>query len=153
MATNIPAPDDDTMDSTSTPSGNGKPTKAGRNSKGKGRERREVQALLERGRVKGFLTYDEVNDALPPEMVTSEQIDDLMVWLGNEDIEVVDQASQVKRRPEAQKVKTPTLPPAASEEYRFLADRLGYSADLERLRADLNRHPTFVQQLSVRLLG
>ncbi|MBK6581143.1 MAG: RNA polymerase sigma factor RpoD [Sandaracinaceae bacterium] len=116
MATNIPAPDDDTMDSTSTPSGNGKPTKAGRNSKGKGRERREVQALLERGRVKGFLTYDEVNDALPPEMVTSEQIDDLMVWLGNEDIEVVDQASQVKRRPEAQKVKTPTLPPAASED-------------------------------------
>ncbi|WP_343425089.1 hypothetical protein [Candidatus Amarolinea dominans] len=46
-----------------------------------------------------------------------------------------------------------TVPPAASEEYRFLADRLGYSADLERLRADLNRHPTFVQQLSVRLLG
>ena len=46
-----------------------------------------------------------------------------------------------------------TVPPAASEEYRFLADRLGYGADLERLRADLNRHPTFVQQLSVRLLG
>jgi glutamate-ammonia-ligase adenylyltransferase len=46
-----------------------------------------------------------------------------------------------------------TVPPADSEEYRFLADRLGYGAELERLRADLNRHPTFVQQLSVRLLG
>ena len=46
-----------------------------------------------------------------------------------------------------------TVPPPGSEEYRFLADRLGFGADLERLRADLTRHPTFVQQLSVRLLG
>ncbi len=76
---------------------NGKATVSGKpNGKGKNRERKEVQGLLERGRSKGFLTYDEVNDALPPEMVTSEQIDDLMVLLGGEDIEVVDAASQYK---------------------------------------------------------
>jgi hypothetical protein len=51
----------------------------------KGRERKEVQMLLERGRVQGHLTYDELNDALPPDMVTSDQIDDLMVWLRSED--------------------------------------------------------------------
>ena len=43
-----------------------------------------LEKLVEAGKNKGFLTYDEVNDALPPEMVTSEQIDDLMVWLGND---------------------------------------------------------------------
>ena len=47
----------------------------------KGRERKEVQVLLERGRMQGHLTYDELNEALPPDMVTSDQIDDLMVWL------------------------------------------------------------------------
>jgi len=62
----------------------------------KSRERKEVQALLDKGKAKGFLTYDEVNDALPPEMVTSEQIDDLMMLLADEDIEVVDAASQVR---------------------------------------------------------
>ena len=49
----------------------------------KGRERKEVQLLLERGRMQGHLTYDELNEALPPDMVTSDQIDDLMVWLGD----------------------------------------------------------------------
>ncbi len=46
-----------------------------------------------------------------------------------------------------------TVPPAASEEYRFLAARLGYGADLEALQADLDRHTAFVQQLNRRLLG
>jgi len=62
----------------------------------KNRERKEVQALLDKGKAKGFLTFDEVNDALPPEMVTSEQIDDLMMLLADEDIEVVDAASQAR---------------------------------------------------------
>src|SRR5688500_13091343 len=61
----------------------------GSNGKARGRERKEVQQLIEKGRTKGFLTYDEVNDALPPEMVTSDQIDDLMMLVGDGDIEVV----------------------------------------------------------------
>ncbi|MGB5704739.1 MAG: sigma-70 family RNA polymerase sigma factor, partial [Polyangiales bacterium] len=64
----------------------------------KGRERKEVQVLLERGRVQGHLTYDELNEALPPDMVTSDQIDDLMVWLKSEDIDVVDGAPEGQSR-------------------------------------------------------
>jgi RNA polymerase primary sigma factor len=74
---------------------NGAPRAPG---KFKGRERKEVRVLLERGRSKGFLTYDELNDGLPPEMVTSDQIDDLMMILGGEDIEVVDSGSQVRTK-------------------------------------------------------
>src|SRR5689334_3160744 len=37
-------------------------------------ERKEVKDLLEAGRQKGFLTYDEVNDALPADIVSSDQI-------------------------------------------------------------------------------
>ncbi len=58
-------------------------------------ERTEVKALMERGREKGFVTYDEVNDALPSD-IASDQIDDVMSMFGEHDIEVVDDASKMK---------------------------------------------------------
>ena len=91
----------------------------------KGRERKEVQMLLERGRVQGQLTYDELNDALPPDMVTSDQIDDLMVWLKSEDIDVVDGAPEGQSRTSevplaATRTSTrrpSTIPPPADDGY------------------------------------
>jgi RNA polymerase primary sigma factor len=53
-------------------------------------ERKEVKDLLEAGRQKGYLTYDEVNDALPADIVSSDQIDDVMSMFGDNDIELVD---------------------------------------------------------------
>jgi RNA polymerase primary sigma factor len=55
-------------------------------------ERKEVKALLEMGREKGFLTYDDVNDNLPADIVSSDQIDDVMSMFGEHDIPVVDAA-------------------------------------------------------------
>ena len=54
------------------------------------RERKEVQELIAQGKQKGFVTYDEVNDALPADVVSSDQIDDVMSMFGDNDIEVVD---------------------------------------------------------------
>jgi RNA polymerase primary sigma factor len=64
----------------------------------KNRERKEVQQLIEMGKSKGFLTYDEVNDALPADMV-ADQMDDVLGVLGDEDIEIVDATTQVKIAP------------------------------------------------------
>ena len=64
----------------------------------KNRERKEVQQLIEMGKSKGFLTYEEVNDALPADVV-ADQMDDVMGVLGDEDIEIVDAATQVKIAP------------------------------------------------------
>jgi RNA polymerase primary sigma factor len=50
------------------------------------------------GKSKGFLTYDEVNDALPADMV-ADQMDDVLGVLGDEDIEIVDATTQVKIAP------------------------------------------------------
>ncbi|MFW9897466.1 MAG: RNA polymerase sigma factor region1.1 domain-containing protein, partial [Candidatus Thorarchaeota archaeon] len=44
---------------------------------------------MELGKEKGFLTYDEVNDVLPSDMVSSEQLDDIMAMFGDMDIEIV----------------------------------------------------------------
>ncbi len=104
------AAEDDALETASgiTSPGGLRAPAAGRGATGarsKNRERKEVQNLLDKGKAKGFLTFDEVNDALPPEMVTSEQIDDLMMLLADEDIEVVDAASQArndKKKPAAQ---------------------------------------------------
>src|SRR5438552_10096996 len=63
---------------------------------GKATERKEVKDLLALGRDKGFLTYDEVNDALPSDIVSSDQIDDVMSMFGDNDIAIVDEANKVK---------------------------------------------------------
>ncbi len=64
-----------------------------------GRDRKEVQQLIDLGKSKGFLTYEEVNDALPADVVAADQVEDVMSALGDEDIEIVDAATQVKIAP------------------------------------------------------
>ncbi len=67
---------------------------AGRSEK----DRKTLEKLVEQGKSKGFLTYDEVNDALPAD-VAPDQLDDVVGALGDEDIEIVDGATQVKIAP------------------------------------------------------
>ncbi len=50
----------------------------------------EVKQLISLGKEKGYLTYEEVNDFLPPEVVSPEQIDDIMSVFGEVDIDVID---------------------------------------------------------------
>ena len=57
---------------------------------------KEVEKLISLGKKKGFLTFDEVNDILPSDIVSSEQIDDMMMMFGEMDIEVVDDAQRIK---------------------------------------------------------
>jgi len=56
----------------------------------------ELKRLISLGKEKGYLTYKEVNDALPPEIVSSEQIDDMMMLFDEMDIEIVDSSQNVK---------------------------------------------------------
>jgi len=52
----------------------------------------EVKKLITKGKAKGFLTYEELNSTLPAEMVSSEQLNNLMTIFGEMDIEIVDAA-------------------------------------------------------------
>ena len=54
----------------------------------------ELDKLIAVGKQKGFLTYDEVNDALPQDIVSLDQLDDIMMMFGEMDIEVVDTAAK-----------------------------------------------------------
>src|SRR5918993_4719805 len=50
----------------------------------------EVRQLIQVGKEKGYLLYDEVNEALPSEITSSEDLDDLFNAFGAAGIEVVD---------------------------------------------------------------
>jgi len=56
---------------------------------------KEVKKLIDLGKEKGYLTYDDVNDMLPAEVVSPDQIDDVMSIFGEMEIEVVDANQRV----------------------------------------------------------
>jgi len=62
--------------------------------KGKGKkdqkDRKEIQKLIDLGKERGFLTFEEVNDALPADIVSPEDIDDVMSMFGEMDINIVE---------------------------------------------------------------
>jgi RNA polymerase primary sigma factor len=57
----------------------------------------EVRQLINIGKEKGYLLYDEVNELLPSEITSSEELDDLFNTFGSAGIEVLD-ADQMKFR-------------------------------------------------------
>src|SRR5574338_326650 len=59
----------------------------------------EVRQLINIGKEKGYLLYDEVNELLPSEITSSEELDDLFNTFGSAGIEVLD-ADQMKFRDE-----------------------------------------------------
>ena len=56
----------------------------------KEKQKKTMEQLIELGKSKGFLTYDEVNGFLPDATVSSSEIDELLDVLNGENIEVVD---------------------------------------------------------------
>ena len=60
--------------------------------------RRAKDKLIELGKQKGFVTYDEVNDAMPEDVVSTDQIDSWLSALGDHGIEVVDGAGAAPPR-------------------------------------------------------
>ncbi len=90
----------------------------------------EVQQLMQLGKEKGFLTFDEVNDILPPDMISSEQLDDVMGMFGDMDIEVVD-ADQKISLPKDRDADA--LGEEAEEEAEFDTDVMGRTSDPVRM--------------------
>ena len=49
-----------------------------------------VKKMIATAKARGYITYDELNEVLPPEQVTSEQIEDVMAMLSEMGINVID---------------------------------------------------------------
>ena len=55
-----------------------------------------LKRLIDIGKDKGYITYEELNDDLPDDVVSSEYIDDLMMMFEELDIMVIDEASRAE---------------------------------------------------------
>ena len=68
-----------------------------------------IKKLLQKGKERGFVTYDELNSILPPDDVSSEQIEDTMTRLSELGINVIeDEESEEATEEDAAKTTVPT---------------------------------------------
>ncbi|EIM03301.1 RNA polymerase sigma factor RpoD [Rhodanobacter thiooxydans] len=84
------------------------------NSKAPHEQQSEIKALISKGLEQGYLTYAEINDHLPDDIVDPEQIEDIMAVLKGVGIEVHDAAPDTD--PLADKAGSSTDDEAAAEE-------------------------------------
>jgi RNA polymerase primary sigma factor len=63
-------------------------------------KKKEFQKLIATGKQKGYLTYEEINDALPDNVTDSDAIDEVMNLLESNDIEIVENEKEHKARQE-----------------------------------------------------
>jgi RNA polymerase primary sigma factor len=62
----------------------------GESNMGKEIQSDEFKKLISLGEEKGFLTYDDVNDLLPSDVISSDQIDDIIMLFGEKNIDIID---------------------------------------------------------------
>ncbi len=62
---------------------------------------KSVEQLVALGKEKGFLTYDDINRILPGDVTASEDIDDVLMVLTQQQIEVVDSEDEASKNPES----------------------------------------------------
>ena len=65
-----------------------------------------VKRMIAEGRERGFITYDQLNAVLPPEQVSSDQIEDVMSMLSEMDIRVVENDEEAEDSESAGEVAT-----------------------------------------------
>jgi len=87
------------------------------------RNHKDIKKLLDLGVQRGFLSFVEVHELLPPEMISSEEVDEVMVLLAENEIEITDG----RRRPEEGDEK---------EEDSLLEDLSGEPEAPEELQSD-----------------
>ncbi len=94
-----------------------------------------IAELVESGKDRGFITYEELNTSLPDELVDPERIDELLVQLDEMGIELAESA----RDPNGRQGRVPAATPKHTEPFRpdpVLNDE-GEIMTVEELKSDI----------------
>ncbi len=81
---------------------------------------KDLEKIIALGRQKGYLTLDEVNDLLPRNLSSSEDIDRIFELLGNEDIQLVENEEEKDSKETTPVIKEYMLSEQLKTEERFL---------------------------------
>ncbi len=76
---------------------------------------KKIRKLIDLGKERGYLTYTEVNEAMPRDGSTPEELDSVMSMLGDMDIEVVESMEEESFAPDAEPVPEPEAEPETPE--------------------------------------
>jgi RNA polymerase primary sigma factor len=76
----------------------------------------EIKRFISLGKSRGYLTYEELNDLLPPEIASPELLDMLMQALEENDVKLVDNTKKAKGEDKEEFLKEPTDAAAEDEE-------------------------------------
>ena len=71
----------------------------------KGSVEKIIKKMIARGKERGFITYDELNNALPAEEFSSDQIEDAMTAISDSGVQLVDSADDVSEETEKEEEK------------------------------------------------
>ena len=82
--------------------------------------KKDLDKIIALGKQKGYLTYDEVNDLLPEEISSSEDIDQIFELLGSEDIQIVENEGDRETEKQSTALKEDILSEQLKIEERFL---------------------------------
>ena len=88
------------------------------------RNQAEIEKLLEINRKKGQLTYDDVNEVLSDDSITSDDIDDIFIALSDMDVQIVDSLTGQRS--------------LKAEQFED-AEAVGYEKELPKPRAERSR--------------
>src|SRR5512135_3905549 len=72
----------------------------------------EVRQLITMGKEKGYLLYEEVNDLLPSDLGSSDELDDIFSMFGSMGIEVVDSEQKFREKSDEEGVELDLTPGA-----------------------------------------
>ncbi len=82
--------------------------------------KKDIEKIIALAKQKGFVTYDEVNDLLPDEVSSSEDIDKIFELLTDEDVQVVDSAEEKSQPKSEPAYKDEGMVDGVAQEERFL---------------------------------
>jgi RNA polymerase primary sigma factor len=77
---------------------------------------KDIKKLLDMGVQRGYLTYEEVNEMLPPDILTPEAIDEVMMLMSDAEIEVIDSTRKVRDGDDESEESDAAAPRAAGDD-------------------------------------
>jgi len=94
-------------------------------------DKEKLKELIDKGKITGYVTYKELNTVLPPDKVTSDQIEDVISMISEIGIDIVEDDPE-PQKPAAKKTKGPTGPKIG----KFIAKAQGKGGDISQAELD-----------------
>lgn len=114
---------------------------------------KEIQQLIDIGKEKGFLTYEEVNDVLPEDITSADQIDTVLSMFDEMDIEIIETDDENRPRKKSAPGKASPEKSTAAKDKEEEEDEEESETETEEVAADTFAKSTDPVRMYLRKMG